>query len=160
MPIHGLTGTRARLFTWDPRQGQDDPILRTPSGNRDIQPLAEEWFEGQEGLQYFDSKAVLPYYLVNAGRSLIFRTTAPPEPSLAALQDLKEIVEKLKGEKAAIPASLGDLQSTSKSNVPETQNPHIDADTTLSSKEEDANENWSVIEKDPTSRYKPNRCIC
>jgi hypothetical protein len=95
MPAH-YTKTKVTLFTWDPRQGQDDPTGEIPNGYRAIQPLGEEWFEGQENLQLFDGDAVLPYYLVNAGRSLIFGETTPPQSSPTALQILQTAVEKLK----------------------------------------------------------------
>jgi hypothetical protein len=134
MPVHGHTKTTATLFTWDPRQGQDDPTGETPNGNRAIQRLSEEWFERQEGLQLFDSKAVLPYYLVNAGRNLIFGETTPPQSSPTALQILQTAVEKLKQEKPAIEqaASSSGLRS-SQPEVPEPKSLDIDADTTLSS---------------------------
>lgn len=173
MPVHGPTKTKVTLFTWDPRQGQDDPNDEAANGNRAIQPLREEWFEGQEGLQFFDSKAVLPYYLVNAGRSLIFDTT--PQSSPAALQTLHALVEKLKLERPTIElaATSCDPQSSSQLEVPETQNLDIDADTTLSSiqtsvleeeqregdlaSDSDPDGNWSDIEEGLTSQLpKPN----
>jgi hypothetical protein len=173
MPVHGHTKTTVTLFTWDPRQGQDDPNGGAPNGNRAIQPLNEEWFEGQEGLQFFESNAVLQYYLVNAGRSLIFSATTPPQSSPTALQSLQALVEKIKLEKPAIElaASSSGLQSSSQPEVPHPKSPDIDADTTLSSistsvleEEEhkegdpDPDDNWSDIEDGPTSQS-PNAVL-
>jgi hypothetical protein len=173
MPVHGHTQTTVTLFTWDPRQGQDDPNGGAPNGNRAIQPLNEEWFEGQEGLQFFESNAVLQYYLVNAGRSLIFGATTPPRSSPTALQNLQALVEKIKPEKPAIElaACSSGLQSSSQPEAPDPKVPDIDADTTLSSistsvleEEEhkegdsDPDDNWSDIEDGPTSQS-PNAVL-
>jgi hypothetical protein len=135
MPVHGHTQTTVTLFTWDPRQRQDDPNGGAPNGNRAIQPLNEEWFEGQEGLQFFESNAVLQYYLVNAGRSLIFGATTPPQSSPTALQNLQALVEKIKPEKPAIELATcsSGLQSSSQPEAPDPKVPDIDTDTTLSS---------------------------
>jgi hypothetical protein len=173
MPVH-YAKTKVTLFTWDPCQGEDDPTGEIPNGYRAIQPLGEEWFEGQENLQLLDSGAVLPYYLVNAGRSLIFGETTPPQSSPTALQILQTAVEKLKQENPVIEqaASSSGLRSSSRPEVPGPESLHIDADTTQSSiatsekehkegyPDPDSNrdENWPDIEDGPTSQL-PNAVL-
>jgi hypothetical protein len=101
MPTYGIHDTTVKLYVWDPHQpaeqvGRTTPI--DPACGRAGEPLKEEYFNGQEGVDFLGYD--IPFFLVNAGRELFFET---PQAS-SAITD----VELVQGEEVQSHADESD----------------------------------------------------
>jgi hypothetical protein len=101
MPTYGIHDTAVKLYMWNPHQpaeqvGRKTPI--DPACGRAGEPLKEEYFNDQEGVDFlgFD----MPFFLVNAGRELFFKT---PQASSAITE-----AELIHGEGVQPPADESD----------------------------------------------------
>jgi hypothetical protein len=84
MPTYHIHDTTVQLHVWDPLQPLEDlnteePAWPYPSNaarQRDAELLKEEYFEGQEGVDFLGSS--MPFFLINAGRDLFYTTRQTP----------------------------------------------------------------------------------
>ena len=76
MPIYHSTRTSVRLCIWDPPSTvTTSSALPDPAQGCDVIELAEEYFEGNEGIDFLGQDK--PFFLVSAGRDL-FRGESKP----------------------------------------------------------------------------------
>jgi hypothetical protein len=93
MPTYHVHSTTIKLYVWDPLQppkvtkNQETPYASDVACRHDVEPLKEEYFEGQEGVDFLGSS--MPFFLINAGRDLFFKTlqTSGGIPEVEALVD-------------------------------------------------------------------------
>lgn len=80
MPTYHIHDTTVKLYVWDPLHPVEDPKTQEPlwpypsdaARRYDVEPLREEYFEGQEGVDFLGSST--PFFLIKAGRDLFYES--------------------------------------------------------------------------------------
>jgi hypothetical protein len=98
MPTFHVHDTAVKLCVWDPHhpptvvmehQGQTPLIPIDPAFGRAVEPLEEEYFDGQSGVDFLGSD--MPFFLVNAGKGLLSRTEEVSKPIIETVLDQGQV---------------------------------------------------------------------
>ena len=80
MPTYHIHDTTVKLYVWDPLHPVEDsrtqealwPYPSDAARRYDVEPLQEEYFDGQEGVDFLGSST--PFFLIKAGRDLFYES--------------------------------------------------------------------------------------
>jgi len=135
MPKYAALDTRVALYIWDPQRLPDyvasssNPHM--PDSRHNTEPVAEEYFKGQEGVNFLGS--AMPFYLINAGSDLFSKTRQPVTDSVTSGYQTDHTLDNQSSTAAGNISTPGSASLFSPDAIKDCADEDMDVDSSLSS---------------------------